>query len=92
MYLYVQFYICGIYIQSSISVDAVGKFQAVKQSNQNLIHDRGKYWSFLQASIPFLGPTQPPTQWVPGALAIGVRWTGSEAYSLPASRAEVKSE
>jgi len=42
MYLYIQFSICGIYLQSGNSVDAVGKFQAVKQSNQNLIHDRGK--------------------------------------------------
>jgi len=49
-----------IYIQSGNSVDAEGKFQAVKQSNQNLIHDRGKYWFFLQASIPLLGSTQPP--------------------------------
>jgi hypothetical protein len=27
-----------------------------------------------------LGPTQPPTQWVPGALSLGVKWPGREAY------------
>jgi hypothetical protein len=37
-----------------------------------------------------LGPTQPPTQWVPGALSLGVKRPGREAdHSLPSS-AEVK--
>jgi hypothetical protein len=36
------------------------------------------------------GPTQPPIQWVPGALSPGVKRPGREAdHSLPAS-AEVK--
>jgi hypothetical protein len=36
------------------------------------------------------GPTQPPVQWVPGVLSLGVRWVGREAdHSLPSS-AEVK--
>jgi hypothetical protein len=42
--------------------------------------------SFLAA----LGPTQPPIQWVPGALSLGVKRPGREAdHSLPSS-AEVK--
>jgi hypothetical protein len=41
-------------------------------------------------SRPALGPTQPPVQWVPGALSPGVKWLGYEAdHSLPSS-AEVK--
>jgi hypothetical protein len=37
-----------------------------------------------------LGPTQPPIQWVPGALSLGVKWPGREAdHSLPYN-AEVK--
>jgi hypothetical protein len=45
---------------------------------------------FSTSSIPALGSTQPPIQWVPGALSPGVKWSGREAdHSLPAS-AEVK--
>jgi hypothetical protein len=39
---------------------------------------------------PALGPTQPPVQWVPRALSLGIKRTGREAdHSLP-SNAEVK--
>jgi hypothetical protein len=42
------------------------------------------------ASRPALGPTQPPTQWAPVALSLGVKRPGREAnHSLPSS-AEVK--
>jgi hypothetical protein len=37
-----------------------------------------------------LGPTQPPIQWVPGALSIGVEWPGHEAVHSPQSSAKVK--
>jgi hypothetical protein len=37
-----------------------------------------------------LGPTQPPIQWVPGALSPGVKWPGHEADYSPPSSAEVK--
>jgi len=37
-----------------------------------------------------LGPTQPPIQWVPGALSLGVKWPGHEADHLPLSSAKVK--
>jgi hypothetical protein len=41
-------------------------------------------------SRPILGPTQPPIQWVPGALSRGIKRTGPEADHSPPSRAEVK--
>jgi hypothetical protein len=45
---------------------------------------------FTTASRMALGPTQPPIQWVPGALSLGVKQLGCEAdRSLPSS-AEVK--
>jgi hypothetical protein len=45
---------------------------------------------FTTASRPTLGPTQPPIQWVLGALSSGVQRPGREAdHSLPSS-AEVK--
>jgi hypothetical protein len=37
-----------------------------------------------------LGPTQPPIQWVPGALSLGVKRPGREAGHSPPSSAEVK--
>jgi hypothetical protein len=36
------------------------------------------------------GPTQPPIQWVPGALSVGVKLPGREADHSPPSSAEVK--
>jgi hypothetical protein len=37
-----------------------------------------------------VGPTQPPIQWVPGALPLGVKRPGREADHSPLSSAEVK--
>jgi hypothetical protein len=39
---------------------------------------------------PALGATQPPIQWVPGALSLGVKWPGREADHSPLSSAELK--
>jgi hypothetical protein len=41
-------------------------------------------------SRPSLGPTQPPIQWVPGALSLGVKRPGREPDHSPLSSAEVK--
>jgi hypothetical protein len=45
---------------------------------------------FITASRTALGPTQPPIQWVPGALSLGVKRPGREADHSPPSSAEVK--
>jgi hypothetical protein len=45
---------------------------------------------FTTASIMALGPTQPPIQWVPGALSLGLKWLGNEADHSPPSSAKVK--
>jgi hypothetical protein len=42
------------------------------------------------ATTPALGPTQPPIQWVPGALSPGVKRQGREADHSPPTSAEVK--
>jgi hypothetical protein len=44
---------------------------------------------FTTASRTALGPTQPPIQWIPGALSLGVKWPGGEADHSPPSSAEV---
>jgi hypothetical protein len=45
---------------------------------------------FTTASKTALGPTQPPIQWVPGALSLGVKRPGREVDHSPPSSAEVK--
>jgi hypothetical protein len=40
--------------------------------------------------VTVLGPTEPPIQWVPGALSLGIKWPGREADLSPPSSAEVK--
>jgi hypothetical protein len=45
---------------------------------------------FTTVSRRALGPTQPPIQWVPGALSLGVQQLGHEADHSPPSCAEVK--
>jgi hypothetical protein len=47
---------------------------------------------FTTVTRPVLGPTQPPIQWVPGALSLGVKRSGREADHSPPSGAEVKNE
>jgi hypothetical protein len=45
---------------------------------------------FTTASRTALVPTQPPIQWVPGALSLAVKRAGREADHSPPSIAEVK--
>jgi hypothetical protein len=45
---------------------------------------------FTTASRTALGPTQPPIQWVPGFLSLGVKRPGREADHSPPSSADVK--
>jgi hypothetical protein len=45
---------------------------------------------FTTTSRTALEPTQPPIQWVPGALSLGVKWPGREADHSPLSSAKVK--
>jgi hypothetical protein len=44
---------------------------------------------FTTSSTPGLGPTQPPIQWVPRALSLGVKWPGREVDHSPSSSAVV---
>jgi len=45
---------------------------------------------FITKSRLALGPTQPPVQWVPEALSLGVKQLGYEADHSPPSSSEVK--
>jgi hypothetical protein len=45
---------------------------------------------FTTTSRMAMGPNQPPLQWVPGALSLGIKLPGREANHSPPSSAEVK--
>jgi hypothetical protein len=45
---------------------------------------------FTTMSRTAQGPTQPPIQWLPGALSLRVKWPGHEADHSPPSSAKVK--
>jgi hypothetical protein len=51
---------------------------------------RGKISFLSTSSRPVLGPTQPPIQWVQGALSTEVKRPEHEADHSPASNADVK--
>jgi hypothetical protein len=51
---------------------------------------RGKSFLFPTRSRPALGPAQPPIQWVPEAISLGVKRPGREPDHSPPSSAEVK--
>jgi hypothetical protein len=45
---------------------------------------------FTTETGPNLQPTQPPIQWVPGTLSLGIKWPGREADHSPPTSVEVK--
>jgi hypothetical protein len=45
---------------------------------------------FTTMSRTALGPTQPPLQWVLGAVSLEIKWRGHEADNSPPSSTEVK--
>jgi hypothetical protein len=49
-----------------------------------------KNFLFSTWSRPALGSTQPPIQWVPGVLSLGVKRPGRESDHSPPANAEVK--
>jgi hypothetical protein len=49
-----------------------------------------KIFLFSRSSSPLLRSTQPPIQWVPGALSPGVKRPGREVEHSPPSSAEIK--
>jgi hypothetical protein len=72
------------------SVNIVTRLRAWRPAFDSL-HRRGRdFLLFATASRMTLGPTQPPIQWVPGALSLGVKRPRRETEHLPPSSAEVK--
>jgi hypothetical protein len=72
------------------SVDIVTRLQAERPGFNYQKRQGRDFFLFTTASRPVLESTQPPIQWVPGALLLGVKWPGCEADHLPSSSAEIK--
>jgi hypothetical protein len=62
---------------------------AGRARGQSLSLGRVKNFLFSMSSRSALVPTQPPVQWVPGALSLGVKQQGHEADHSPPANAEV---
>jgi hypothetical protein len=64
--------------------------RAGRLRGRSLSPDRVKNFLFYTSSRPALGSTQPPVQWVLGALSSRVKRQGREADHSPPASAEVK--
>jgi hypothetical protein len=69
---------------------ALGYGLDVRGSRVRLLAGGVGIFLFTAASRTALGPTQPPIQWVPGALSLEAKRPGREADHSPPSSAEVK--
>jgi hypothetical protein len=64
--------------------------QAGRPVDQSSSPGRVKNFHFFVLPTPALGSTQPPIQFVPGALYLGVKRPGREADQSPPTTAEAK--
>jgi hypothetical protein len=84
--------------QKVSKVDSAVNFEAsvpYRKISNNLSYTssspgRGKNCLFFMSSRQVLGPTQPPIQWVPGALSSEVKRPEREADHSPSTSVEVK--
>jgi hypothetical protein len=67
-----------------------GEFISLIKEATEFESGRVKNFLFSTSSRPALGSTQPPTQWVPGALFPGVKRLGREVDHSPPTSAEIK--
>jgi hypothetical protein len=63
--------------------------QAGQPRGQSLCPGRVKSFLFSTSFRPTVGSIQPPIQWVPGTLSLGVKLPGREADHTPPASAKV---
>jgi hypothetical protein len=92
-YIIFNIVIISLFIITSKSRDSsVGIALGYGLDDRGLGFDSRRGWGiflFTTTSRTALGPTQPPIQWVPGALSLGVKRPRREANHIPPSSAEV---
>jgi hypothetical protein len=79
--------IISFFLKGSRDSDWLGAWRPRGRSSSPA---RVKNFLFFTSSRPALGSTQPPTQWVPGAICSGVKRPWREADYSPTTSAEVK--
>jgi hypothetical protein len=79
----------GIATRSDSAVDIRTGYRLDEQGVGSSTPDGGKNFYFSMSSRPALEPTQPPIQWVLGALSPEVKRSGSQADHSPQISAEV---
>jgi hypothetical protein len=74
------------------SVNDVEKIKFLMSEGSDGVPSSGSVKNFLfsTSSRPTLGSTQPPTQWVPGALSPEIKRQGREAEYSPSTSVKVK--
>jgi hypothetical protein len=92
-----QFSVLGLKLMIPIMGTGAWIAQSVQRLTTGWATEGSEFESRKVKNIPFstssrlaLGSTQPPIQWVPGALSPGVKRQGREADHSPPTIAEVK--
>jgi hypothetical protein len=65
-------------------------YRAERPRDQSSSPHRVNNFLFSTSSIPAVGSTQPPIQWVPGTISPGVKRPGREADQSPSASAVKK--
>jgi hypothetical protein len=79
--------VSGKSLDSSVGIETGYRLE---RAGRNSSPGGGKNFYFFISSKAALGPIQPPTQWVQGALSQGVKRPRREADRSPPTTAEVK--
>jgi hypothetical protein len=77
-----------LFLLSLYEGGSVSKAMYVGDRVQFLAGLRKGLFLFIIASTPAVEPTEPPIQWIPEALSVGVKRTGREADHSPPFSAE----
>jgi hypothetical protein len=67
--------ISGCYLELGSLVSAMNRQRVRELENQDSVPFRGRVFFSSSVSRPAVEPTQPPIQWVPEALSLGIKLT-----------------
>jgi hypothetical protein len=79
-----------VMLSPCLTVSTATRLRAVPSDDRGSVPGEVGNFFFDTMSRPVLGPTQPPIQWVLGAISLGVKRPRREADHSPPFSAEVK--